>query len=143
IPYVIGALWNGKDKPPDSNRDHQNNRRVFKSRSGHTVVLDDTSGAEKITITDKTGNNKIVIDSVAGSMQIACEQKLTIEAKGGVTLSAGEGDVSITCNNFSVDAKGRYALVGERGVILATGIMLLNCPAPEGVNVNGGALVVT
>ena len=41
-PYVLGALWNGKDKPPDTNANSQNNLRFIKSRSGHLVRLDDT-----------------------------------------------------------------------------------------------------
>ena len=83
-PYVIGALWNGKDKPPELNRDGKNNIRKMKSRSGHelifndeneneqvvlhtksghTVLLDDSTGAEKIEIKDKSGSNTILIDS--------------------------------------------------------------------------------
>src|SRR5262245_56550673 len=35
FPYVIGALWNGKDTPRYDNADGKNNLRVFTSRSGH------------------------------------------------------------------------------------------------------------
>ena len=45
--YVLGTLWNGKDKPPETNDDGKNNKRVIKSRSGMTILLDDTSGSEK------------------------------------------------------------------------------------------------
>ena len=45
-PYVIGALWNGKDQPPlqvsEAVGDGKVNKRVIKSRSGHTITLDDT-----------------------------------------------------------------------------------------------------
>jgi uncharacterized protein involved in type VI secretion and phage assembly len=58
-PYVIGALWNGKDAPPTTNSDGQNNIRVIHSRSGHLIRLDDTNGNEKIEVIDKTGGNKI------------------------------------------------------------------------------------
>ncbi len=43
-PYVLGGLWNGKDKPPEANSDGKNNMRVLKSRSGHVIRLDDTAG---------------------------------------------------------------------------------------------------
>lgn len=52
IPYVIGSLWNGKDKPPLTNEDGKNNLRVIKSRSGHIIRLDDTDGQEKIEIVE-------------------------------------------------------------------------------------------
>ena len=43
FPYVLGALWNGQDKPPESNSNGQNDRRVIKSRSGHKLTFDDGS----------------------------------------------------------------------------------------------------
>ena len=102
-PVVIGALWNGVDKPPEANSDGRNNIRKIKSRSGHEIifndddtamqekieihtnsghkiVLDDSVGQEKIEIVDKTGNNKIVIDSVQNSMNIESALQLKIKA---------------------------------------------------------------
>ena len=103
-PVIIGSLWNGKDKPPETNKDGKNNIRKIKSRSGHEiifnddkegkkekieihtnaghkVVLDDTQGKEKIEIVDKTGSNKMVIDSVKKAINIESEQQLTIKAQ--------------------------------------------------------------
>jgi len=142
IPYVIGALWNGVDKPPDSNRDHANNRRVFRSRSGHTIVLDDKPADAKITIADKTGKNKIVIDSVNNAMTIACEQKLTIEAKGGISLSSSGGDVTIECGSFTVRGRQGFSLSGAEGKLEATASLAVTCPPPGGVSINEGALEV-
>ncbi|MDQ3855312.1 MAG: phage baseplate assembly protein V, partial [Chloroflexota bacterium] len=62
FPYVLGALWNGKDKPPESNDDGRNDQRTIKSRSGHIIRLDDGDEA-KLEILDKTGNNSIVINA--------------------------------------------------------------------------------
>ena len=45
-PYILGGLWNGVDKPPESNKEGVN-RRLIKSYSGHTIVLDDTKDKEK------------------------------------------------------------------------------------------------
>jgi uncharacterized protein involved in type VI secretion and phage assembly len=57
FPYVLGGLWNGKDAmPSERGGDGGNDIRLIKSRSGHTIVLDDTSGSEKVTVTDKNGN---------------------------------------------------------------------------------------
>ena len=43
-PYVVGALWNGKDKPPESNSDGLNKHRTIQSRSGHIIRLNDKAG---------------------------------------------------------------------------------------------------
>jgi uncharacterized protein involved in type VI secretion and phage assembly len=72
FPYVIGALWNGKDgMPSERGADGDNAVRLIKSRSGHQIVIDDTSGAEKVIVRDKAGNSVelssggVVIDSSA------------------------------------------------------------------------------
>ena len=46
FPYVLGALWNGKDVPPTTNDDGKNNLRLIKSRSGHVIKLNDEDGKE-------------------------------------------------------------------------------------------------
>lgn len=117
-PYVVGGLWNGQDKPPETNSDGKNNIRKIKSRSGHEiilnddheakkekveihtkaghkVVLDDAAGSEKIEVRDKSGSNFIVIDSVQNSITIEStaqlkikSQKIDIEAGATMTLKA-------------------------------------------------------
>lgn len=91
FPYVLGALWNGKDKPPESNDDGNNNKRTFKSRSGHVVRLDDSDGAEKIEIVDKSGNNSIVFDASANTITIKADQDIAIESSNGKLKLSGRG----------------------------------------------------
>jgi uncharacterized protein involved in type VI secretion and phage assembly len=58
FPYILGGVWNGRDAmPSERGGDGPNDIRLIKSRSGHTIILDDTSGSEKITVTDKSGNS--------------------------------------------------------------------------------------
>ncbi len=103
-PYVLGALWNGAATPPEADGDGRNNIRKIKSRSGHEIIfndddtamqekieihtgaghrilLDDSSGREKIEITDKTGSNKIIIDSVQNSISLESAMQLKIKAQ--------------------------------------------------------------
>lgn len=88
FPYVIGSLWNGKEKPPLANDDGKNNVRLIKSRSGHTVRLIDEDGKEKIEIMDKSGNN-ISIDTAKNAITITSGKDVTISApKGAIKLEA-------------------------------------------------------
>jgi uncharacterized protein involved in type VI secretion and phage assembly len=87
-PYVLGALWNGKDAPPANNDDGKNNIRVIHSRSGHLIRLDDSDGNEKIEVIDKTGNNSIVIKSSDNSISINCQGKLEIHATGSIEMKS-------------------------------------------------------
>jgi uncharacterized protein involved in type VI secretion and phage assembly len=118
-PYVLGALWNGQDAPPETNSDGNNDVRkvhsrsghelVFddadqsgkvelKSSSGHTVTLDDASGSETITIEDKTGQNTIEFDATANSLSIEAGAKLSIEAP--TVEIAGDGSLKLESNGI-------------------------------------------
>ena len=89
LPYVVGALWNGKDLPPAKNEDGKNDVRMIKSRSGHVVRLDDKDGGERIEIIDKTGKNKIVIDTAGNTIAISSDKDITLSAANGtITLDA-------------------------------------------------------
>jgi phage protein D len=107
-PYVLGVLWNGKDKPPESNSvvldgSGQVVQRIIKSRAGHTILLDDTSGGGGITIVDRA-DNKIAIDSGSNAMSIEVKGNLEIKANGKVTIK-GDAGVEIS-SSANVDVKG-------------------------------------
>jgi phage protein D/phage baseplate assembly protein gpV len=113
-PYVIGSLWNGKDTPPQPASDAKD-KRMIKSRSGHVIILDDTDGAEKIIIKDKTGSNMVQIDSSSNEMKISMEGETKILAKGKISLESQQ-DISIKATNgvkiegMQVDVKGQMAV---------------------------------
>jgi len=120
FPYVLGALWNGKDTPPESNGDGKNNMRTIMSRSGHLIRLDDTDGSEKIQIIDKTGKNKVVIGP-QNQITISADNDITIQSKSGkLTLSANgveissQAGVKITATqNLDFEAKGQTTVKGN------------------------------
>jgi uncharacterized protein involved in type VI secretion and phage assembly len=107
-PYILGALWNGQDKPPDistdgqdtppdTNTDGQNNRhnrRLLKSRSGLTLLLDDTAGNEKIEISDKDGRHRLVVDMA--------HQKILITAQGDIDITAPRGTITISAKTLNL-----------------------------------------
>ncbi len=83
FPYVVGALWNGKDAPPAKNDDGKNNIRVIKSRSGHVIRLNDEDGKEKIEIIDKTEKNSIIFDTAKNTITITTDKDITLSAPNG------------------------------------------------------------
>jgi phage baseplate assembly protein V len=138
-PFVLGALWNGRDKPPA--RDDDNNLRLIKSRSGHTITLDDEDGKGKIAIVDRTGNNRVVIDSADNTVTVTSDGDLTLKARGAIALEA-EGDVTIKGRSLAADARQSFELkAAQGGKIEAQSGLSIDCLS--GVNVNKGALEVT
>ena len=141
FPYVLGALWNGQDRPPESNADGQNNRRTITSRSGHTIVLDDTEGEEKIVICDKTGHNEIRIDSSDNRITVQTGGDLVIETTGSIGLNSTDGDLAIKCQNLSLQAQGNCEIkAGKNSKMEGGNSLTLNCRA--GVKVNDGDLEI-
>jgi phage protein D len=103
-PFVLGGLWNGLDQPPlvvDAavGGNGKVNQRILKSRSGHTITLNDREGAEEITIIDKTGHNKIVFHSPDNSLQITVQGQINLTARA-VNIRTDKDGVDINGQKF-------------------------------------------
>lgn len=124
-PYIVGALWNKKDKPPagtaDIVKDGKVNQRVIRSRSGHLIILDDTSGKEQITIQDKTAKNSIVINSKDKSMTIKAEGDLILEAGGKFTVTS-KGDASVESKaKATISSQGALSVESKQKATVKSG----------------------
>jgi phage baseplate assembly protein V len=108
--YVLGGLWNGKDKPPESNSDGKNNLRTIKSRSGHIIRLTDTAGEEKIEIIDKSAKNTIVISSK--------DNTITISADADITVKSASGKLKLSGNGVEITSQAAVKIEASQGMDL-------------------------
>jgi len=115
-PYVVGGLWNGVDTPPEK-MDSDNNLKSIVSRSDIRIIMDDTSGAVKLTIKTPGGHSIVlddgqlsvtVQDSNGNSMKmetsgitITASAKVTINASSTVEVTAGMVTVNAAMSKFS------------------------------------------
>lgn len=99
-PIVLGGLYNGKDKPAGQ-RSSSQDRKVIRTKAGHTLTFDDTNGSEKITIFDKSEKNSIVIDTTAGSITITAKDKLTLTANS-IEIKA-DADVTVSGKQINLN----------------------------------------
>lgn len=89
FPYVIGSLWNGKDLPPENNKNGGNHVRLIQSRSNHIIRLNDENGKEKIEIIDMSGKNSLIFDTANNTITITSDQDIILSAaKGAIKLNA-------------------------------------------------------
>jgi phage protein D/phage baseplate assembly protein gpV len=134
-PYILGALWNGKDKPPLTTKDAVNdkgvNKRIIKTRCGHTITLDDTEKAEKISILSKSGHT-IILDDTDGKEKISTIDKtkknsieidsakntLTIKADGDITIGSTTGNVMIKGKDITFDATANANMKAKSNINL-------------------------
>lgn len=116
-PYVVGALWNGQDQPPEQmDGAGNNNLKTILSRAGVRLTMDDTSGATKLRL-ETPGGHSIVLDDAqrtvviqdsngnsarleASGITITANAKITINASSA-ELNAGLVTVNAGMSNFS------------------------------------------
>jgi uncharacterized protein involved in type VI secretion and phage assembly len=104
-PFVLGALFNGKDVPPEKNDDGNNDTKLIKTRSGHQVKFFDKAGEEKIEIKTK-GGHVLLMDDKAGSAKVEIkdssgQNKITIDTTGNsLTIESG---LSLKIKSQSID----------------------------------------
>ena len=120
-PFVLGALWNGVDKPPVSltsktvdqivGGDGKVNQRFWRSRSGHLFEFDDTQGEEQITIIDKTGKNYIKIISKENKLEVQMEGDIQVTSKTGKIDVKANKDISFESETGKVSIKAKTDFV--------------------------------
>lgn len=80
-PFVVGFLWNGADKPPETDPSN----RVILTPGGHTLRFED--GDSKKVILRSSSGNTITLDDA--------NQKVKIETKGSLSLTLDDAAQSI------------------------------------------------
>lgn len=99
-PLVVGALWGGKDKPPDKNPGG-NPRRMIKSRLGSKITFDDEK--EQLIIEDGGQKGRITIDAKAN--------KITIESlDGDVCFQSPADDMTIVAQSIEMTASSNLEI---------------------------------
>lgn len=87
--YVVGALWNGQDAPPESmDSGGSNDKKTIRSRNGVVVTLDDASGSESLLL-ETPGGQSVTLQDGPGSIEISDSNgnSITLES-AGVTVRA-------------------------------------------------------
>ncbi len=108
-PVVIGALWNGVDRPPEVNRG-KNERALIHSRSGSRIVFDDEAGT--VTIEDGGAVGKIVITA----------DGITIEAMSGdVCIQSPKGTLSASAKAIDIQAGETVHIQTDGSLAIGTG----------------------
>ncbi|PKV49422.1 uncharacterized protein involved in type VI secretion and phage assembly [Aquimarina sp. MAR_2010_214] len=127
-PFAIGALYTGTAKP-DSWQTDANDIKAIRTRSGHTIELNDTNGAEMITITDKN-SNIIRIDTANSNIEISAMENMTLNAKNieinaseEIKMNAGTNMITRVTEDLSVNAKNATEVIEENKTLLAKEIL--------------------
>ncbi|MDQ0108272.1 Rhs element Vgr protein [Chitinophaga terrae (ex Kim and Jung 2007)] len=143
LPYVAGAMYNAGTVPEWA--EQENNRKAIKTRSGHTIQLDDTAGKEQISITDKSGG-KITLDSWDKSISIKAPESLYLEAKQlfintqeNITLCAGENFTCYAGNDLQLQATAACQISAHDAATFINSKQVINA---QSVDISAGKVKI-
>jgi uncharacterized protein involved in type VI secretion and phage assembly len=139
-PYVVGGLYNGRDKPPAGampvvdDASGTVNVRQMTSRKKHGIQLVDKMGSQGVFIRTGDSNNKIELDvagtrilvSSTGDVAIEGTKTVTVNGGQGVKVTSPAGTIALEASNISVDAKATLKLKGGITTVIEGAIVKIN-----------------
>ncbi len=126
-PYILGSLYTGNAKPEAFKTD-TNDVKIIRTRSGHTIELNDKDGEEKINIYDNEGSI-ITFDTQAKSLYIQATENIEFQAKN-IKLKASE--------NIELNADQEIKIAATGNALLASEAVI-NIQAESDVNVSASS----
>ncbi|MEO7497221.1 MAG: phage baseplate assembly protein V [Massilia sp.] len=124
FPYVIGALWNGKHKPPEDNADGKNNKRTICSRSGHRLEFDDgAKGAVTLKLAD---GKQLVLDDDGVRLDDGKGNSLAIKTGSGAVTLEAKGKLVLKGASVSIEASAQATLKGGATLKLEAPLININ-----------------
>lgn len=95
-PYVVGALWNGQDRPPEQMDGRgENNIKSLTSRSGVKITLDDSPGDARLML-ETPGGCKVELGDATGRIDIEDNNgnHIRLDASGVTVETAGKAKIA-------------------------------------------------
>lgn len=124
-PYVAGALYNGAEVSGYATPN--NDLKVIKTRSGHTIIMNDSEDKMSITILDQSGNT-IYLDTVKKSITITAPEtidiickNLNIKVEENMKTTVGHNQENTIGKNIKTVAKEEISQDSGKKTIIASG----------------------
>lgn len=151
--YVLGCLWNNNNKfpldmgNPGDGEDPKNDIRQIVTKSGHTLIFNDTDDETAIELKtkeglsikideknqvvtilgDKDAKNAIEINGKDGAVSIKAEKKielisgdskLSLDGNGKAVSIESGGKMNIKGQNVSIEGSSNAAMKGQSGLTM-------------------------
>jgi uncharacterized protein involved in type VI secretion and phage assembly len=124
FPYVLGALWNGQDKPPVANDDGRNDKRILTSRKKHHLLFDD--GTKGVVELAHEKGRKIVLDDDGITAQDETGNVVKIASASGAMTIEAKGQLKIKAASISVEATGTLELKAGATLTIRGALVSIN-----------------
>lgn len=124
FPYVLGALWNGKDKPPLANDDGRNDKRILKSRNKHYLLFDD--GTRGVVELAHEKGRKVTLDDDGIVVEDGAGNRIRIDSNSGALTIEATGQLNIKAATISIEASGTLELKASATLTVRGALVNIN-----------------
>lgn len=124
FPYVLGSLWNGKDKPPLANDDGKNDKRILKSRKKHYLLFDD--GAKGVVELAHEKGRKITFDDNGFVVQDERGNLVKVDSNSGAMTIEAKGQLNIKATSITIEATGTLELKASATLTIRGSLVNIN-----------------
>ena len=128
-PIVVGSLWNGADKPPET-LSSSVDRWVIVSKGGARISIDESQGSSVVSL--KTPSGKVVtLDDVQSNIKVddATGNSITLDATGititaAAKVSVNASQVEVSAGQVSVNAAmSTFSGIVQCNTLIATAVV--------------------
>lgn len=145
--FILGSVYDKKNKPAVKDEDGKNNIKQFQTRSKHTVEFSDEKGKEKITVTSGKGA-EIMIDDKDEKLTITIKGlSIEMDGKGKAITIKSDGDLKIDAKKIDVKGADGISMKGKEFKVKTDAALELKAGAAglfqtgAGCDIKGGAPV--
>ena len=145
--YILGSVYDKKNKPALKDKDGKNNIKQFQTRSKHLIEISDEKGKEMITLKSGKGAEMTFDDKdskinlkVKGLMIEMDGKKKAITIKSDDKIVIDAKTVSIA-GSMGIDVKGKDVSIKSDMNTKIKGGMKVAIEGGVGVDIKGGAKV--
>lgn len=124
FPYVLGALWNGKDKPPIANDDGKNDKRLIHSRKHHYLLFDD--GTRGVVELKHEKGRKIIFDDDGFAVQDEKGNVVKVDSNSGAMTIEAKGQLNIKGATITIEATGTLELKASATLTVRGALVNIN-----------------
>lgn len=122
-PVVVGSFYTPQHRPPaGDNKD--NDRKIFTSPKGNTIILDDKDGAGNIQIFMKQGKMRLIMDK-----------------KNGLEIVNELGDIKIQCKKLTIEGEDKGTFVFKKGLTITGDSIDLKSDKGIGIKASGKVII--
>jgi uncharacterized protein involved in type VI secretion and phage assembly len=124
FPYILGALWNGQDKPPLANDDGKNDKRILQSRKKHYLLFDD--GARGVVELKHEKGRKVVFDDNGFAVQDESGNVVKVDSNSGAMTIEAKGQLNIKAASITIEATGTIELKASATMTIRGALVNIN-----------------